>query len=390
VPEPRVAIAYDCFFPTNGGGGERVYRRIAEEFAERGSHVTYVTRSQWATDAAPRTSFDIAGVWRGEIYDDRGTRTSTSALAFAFALFRHFLRHRGEYDLVVVAALPVLNVFAVRIALLGRQTRIVVDWLEVWSWRKWRHYAGALKGTVAAVLQWVALQSDDLLTVNSDFTRARVRRYRRRADPIVLGLLDLVGVDPAAAIDAPSEPTLLFVGRHIPDKRLDALPGAMVEARKRLPNLTARVVGTGPETQRVRQLAVNEGLSGAVSFLGRVDEETLRRLFAESSALVNPSAREGFGLVVAEAAAAATPSVVVSGEDNAATELIVPGVNGFVAADASAPALAAAIVAAVTGGAELRRSTIAWFRREREQRSIHHSVDELLRRYEASRARSND
>ena len=47
--------------------------------------------------------------------------------------------------------------------------------------------------------------------------------------------------------------------------------------------------------------------------------------------LVNPSAREGFGLVVAEAAADGTPSVVVAGEDNAAAELVIDGVNGFVA-----------------------------------------------------------
>ncbi len=43
------------------------------------------------------------------------------------------------------------------------------------------------------------------------------------------------------------------------------------------------------------------------------------------------SRREGYGLVVVEAAARATPSVVVAGEDNAATELIEEGVNGTIA-----------------------------------------------------------
>ena len=44
-----------------------------------------------------------------------------------------------------------------------------------------------------------------------------------------------------------------------------------------------------------------------------------------------PSRREGYGLVVVEACAAGTPSVVVADPDNAATELIEEGVNGFVA-----------------------------------------------------------
>ena len=59
--------------------------------------------------------------------------------------------------------------------------------------------------------------------------------------------------------------------------------------------------------------------------------------------MVLPSRREGYGLVVIEAAARGTPSVVVEGPDNAAVELIEEGVNGVVAASASAEDLAAAI-----------------------------------------------
>ena len=57
-----------------------------------------------------------------------------------------------------------------------------------------------------------------------------------------------------------------------------------------------------------------------------------------------PSRREGYGLVVVEACAAGTPSVVVADPDNAATELIEEGVNGFVAPSASPEDLAAAIL----------------------------------------------
>ncbi len=60
-------------------------------------------------------------------------------------------------------------------------------------------------------------------------------------------------------------------------------------------------------------------------------------------------------MVVIEAAAAGTPSVVVRDEDNAATELIEEGVNGFVAPSASPEDLAARSLARSTGGIELRR-----------------------------------
>lgn len=389
---PRVAIAYDCLFPVNTGGGERVYRRIAELLRDRGSRVAYLTRGQWATDAAPRAPFDIVSVWRGEIYDRGGVRTTRSAVGYAFGLFRHFARHRRDYDLVIVAALPVLNVFAVRAALLGRPTVLAVDWLEVWPARKWRAYAGALTGTVAAILQWFGVRIGDLQTVNSGFTRARLERARRGSDPVVLGLLDLAGppragLDPQVAPNLPHDPYVVFIGRHIADKRLDALPPALAVARREIPRLRALVVGTGPETERALVAAQRAGVADAVEFLGRVDDTELERLLAQAAALVNPSKREGFGLVVAEAAAAGVPSVVVAGEDNAAAELIVDGVNGFVARDATPAELGRAISAVVAGGDALHRSTAEWFVVRRERTNLAASVDAILARYEAIRAR---
>jgi glycosyltransferase involved in cell wall biosynthesis len=106
-----------------------------------------------------------------------------------------------------------------------------------------------------------------------------------------------------------------------------------------------------------------------------------------AAVLVNPSRREGFGLVVAEAAARGTPSVVVAGEDNASVELVHDGVNGFVAPSVAPADLGAAIVRALDAGETLRASTRDWFAGARETENLGRSVDELLARYEASRAR---
>lgn len=380
MAEPRVAIAYDCLYPVQHGGGERVYRRMAELFVDRGSSVTYVTRADWPADAPPSAPFDLVSVWRGEIYDSTGKRTTSSAAAFAYGLFRHFLRHRRQYDVVIVAALPVLNVFAVRLALLGSRSALVVDWLEVWPARKWRSYAGALTGTIAWLLQRMAVGIGDTLTVNSSFTADRLRRYRRRATPIVLGLVDLIGPDPDATTSPPAPPVALFVGRHIADKRLDALPAALRFARTRLPELRLRVVGSGPETSVLRAAAEAAGVSDAVELLGRVEDETLRELFRSASVLVNPSEREGFGLVVAEAASVGTPSVVVAGPDNAAAELVRDGVNGEVAATVDGPVLGAALARVIEAGRPLRETTLEWFRTERIEHGLARSVDEIRAR----------
>ncbi len=66
--------------------------------------------------------------------------------------------------------------------------------------------------------------------------------------------------------------------------------------------------------------------------------------------MVLPSRREGYGMIVVEAAACGTPSVVVREPDNAAVELIEEGVNGVIAASAEPAALAQAIVAVIESG----------------------------------------
>ena len=288
MAEPRVAIAYDCLFPINSGGGERVYRRMAELLTERGSEVDYVTRAQW-DGPAPETRFSVVPVWRGAIYDTAGTRTPVSAVKFALALFRHFRARRGEYDLVIVSALPVLNVFAVQLALAGSRTFVVSDWLEVWGWRQWRDYSGAFMGTVASVLQYLAIRLGDLHTANSNFTGARIRRYRRGAAPVTLGLVDLVGAASDVTTDRGDEPYLIFVGRHIADKRLIDLLPALREARTQISDLRLVVVGFGPETAAVAARVIELGLDDVVTLVGRVSDAELHTLLAGARALVNPA-----------------------------------------------------------------------------------------------------
>lgn len=379
----RAAIVYDCLFPINRGGGERVYRRMAELLVDRGLRVDYLTREQWRPGKTPDATFEILPVWKGDIYDEQGTRTTNSAVRFAIGVYRHFRTHRHDYDLVIASALPLLTLLATRLALFGGKTRVVADWLEVWDRAKWWSYAGPLTGTVAWALQAIGLRSAHGHTVNSRFTARRMLRLNRRADPLVLGLLDLIDaereVHPAA-----DPPYALFVGRHIPDKRVTAIPAALRVARAQIPELRAVIAGDGPETPLLIDEVRQTGLIDAIDVVGKVGDVELDRLYAGATVLINPSAREGFGLVVAEAAMRGVPSVVVAGDDNAAAELIEEGVNGFVTASTDPQLLGDAIVSVASAGDEIRRATRAWFDRERGSARLRASIDELLRRYRNS------
>jgi glycosyltransferase involved in cell wall biosynthesis len=92
-------------------------------------------------------------------------------------------------------------------------------------------------------------------------------------------------------------------------------------------------------------------------------------------------------MVVVEAAARGTPSIVVAAEDNAATELIEEGVNGFIAPDAQAATIAEAIVRIHRAGIELRRSTCEWFARNARRLSLEGSLETVLAAYRGPMAR---
>ncbi|MFX5668732.1 hypothetical protein ABTE14_20945, partial [Acinetobacter baumannii] len=63
-----------------------------------------------------------------------------------------------------MSGLPIFNVFAARLALLGTRTRLVVDYLEVWHRRQWVEYSGALTGNIAWLLQRAAIAVTPLAT----------------------------------------------------------------------------------------------------------------------------------------------------------------------------------------------------------------------------------
>ncbi|WP_448629940.1 glycosyltransferase family 4 protein [Cellulomonas soli] len=380
----RVAVAFDCFYPLSTGGGERQYRLFAETFVGEGAQVDYLTRRQWSGPAPVLDGVDVVAVsGPSELYDEHGGRRLLPAVRYAAGLFSHLVRARRRYDVLVVSALPVLNVFAARLALLGTRTRICADFLEVWRPEQWVEYSGPVVGRVACALQGLAVRVSPWVSCHSQMNARRLVAAGARRPPVVSpGLIHQVPEqDPGLEQRQPA--TVLYVGRHIPDKQVEVLPAAVAWARERVPGLRAVVLGEGQTTTRVAAEVARWGLQEVVDLPGFVSQERLDALLRDAAVLVNPSRREGYGLVVVEACATGTPVVLVDGVDNASVELVEEGVNGFVAAGVEPEVLGAAIVAAVEGGTALRASTRAWFEAVAPQRTVRVAATALLDRLRA-------
>ncbi|MFB7946235.1 glycosyltransferase family 4 protein [Kitasatospora phosalacinea] len=99
-------------------------------------------------------------------------------------------------------------------------------------------------------------------------------------------------------------PTVAFLGRLSPVKQVDHVLTAFALLRRRMPQARLWIVGDGPERARLERLAP----PGTV-FHGRVPTARRDELLARAHVLVATSIREGWALVVDEAAAMGTPTI---------------------------------------------------------------------------------
>lgn len=117
---------------------------------------------------------------------------------------------------------------------------------------------------------------------------------------------------------------LLHVGRLAPEKNVELALRAHALLSRARPDCRLVVAGDGPLRARL------ERRYPAVRFLGTLRGEALSRCYASADAFLFPSLSDTFGNVTLEAMASGLP--VLAFNTAAAADLIVPRVNGFLAA----------------------------------------------------------
>ena len=383
----RICLVYDCLFPYTVGGAERWYRNLGERLAAEGHEVTYLTLRQWAREEraeVPGVRVVTAGP-RMELYADAGRRRIAPPLVFGAGVLWHLLRHGGRYDVVHTASFPYFSLLAAALVRPLRRFRLVVDWHELWSRDYWREYLGRVGGRIGNAVQALCVRVPQRAFCFSRLHACRLREAGVNGELTVLEGEYAGPLEPREPV--PAEPVIVFAGRHIPEKRVPALVPALALVRERIPGLRGEVFGDGPEREAVLRARDEAGLEDVLEVPGFVDAERVERALAHALCMVLPSRREGYGMVVVEAAALGTPSVVVADPDNAATDLVSEGENGYIAASASPEDLASAIERVHAEGQALRDRTAAWFGANARRLSMESSLEQVLESYTSASAR---
>jgi glycosyltransferase involved in cell wall biosynthesis len=385
----RVCIVYDCLFPYTVGGAERWYRNLAERLAAAGHDVTYLTLRQWDRHTRPdideRVRVVVAGPRMG-LYTTGGRRRMLPPLVFGLGVLMHLLRYGGRYDVVHSDSFPYFSLLAAGLARPLRRFGLVVDWFEVWSGHYWREYLGRVGGAIGSMVQKACARVPQRAFCFSQLHAARLREEGLRGEITLLTGLYRGSLKAPAPVRA--KPLVVYAGRMIPEKRVPAGVAAVAAAAARIAGLEGIFFGDGPDRQAVLEAIRSAGAQAGMRAPGFASAEDVESAMRQALCMLLPSRREGYGMVVVEAASMGTPSIVVAAEDNAATELIEEGVNGFVAAGPDADVIADAIVRVNDQGMALRERTAAWFADNASRLSLESSLEAVLESYAQPSARA--
>ncbi len=298
-----------------GGGSEVYVENIATALATGGHSVTIL--------CAAHANGPADEVLDGVHFARRGSKLGVYPRAF----LEQLLHRLGPFDVVV----DVQNGIPFASTLAGR-TPVVVLVHHVHR-EQWPVVYGPVRSRVGWFLEsrlaprlyrrcrYVAVsQATRRELVELGVSAGRIHVVHNGAERPVL--------DPAPA----DHPRILVLGRLVPHKRVEHVLAAAAELRADHPTLRVSVVGDGWWAPELAADAARLGVSDLVEFAGFADEATKHAELSRAWVLALPSLKEGWGLVVMEAAGYAVPSVGYAAAGGVA-ESVVDGVTGLLADD---------------------------------------------------------
>ena len=220
----------------------------------------------------------------------------------------------------------------------------------------WGSYSLLVHGNdfLAAQKRWhrpffnYLLRQGNPLIANSRATAVHLQKMTGQKAVVVYPGTDPDRFSPTHRSRNNPTPTLLTIGRLVPRKGIDtmlqALPIILQETA-----VTYQIGGSGPDRERLENLAHELGVAQAVQFLGRIPEEALPQTYANADLFVMPNREiqeagslEGFGIVFLEANASGLP--VIAGNSGGAGEAVQNGQTGLLIRPDSAEELATAVL----------------------------------------------
>lgn len=241
-------------------------------------------------------------------------------------LLSAWLIKKNKYDLITVQDAYYLGLLGL---VLARIYGCALE-LQVHGWEKF-------KGLRKRLAKFVLPRADAVRTVSERFKEQLSGEFGVRREAITVVPIYTAVKLRRPASSRPGRTVFLTVSRLVEIKNIPLQIAALKRLLKRGLDLELRIVGSGPEEARLRVLAA--GREDRIKFSGWVQE--LDQIYSGADVFLLSSDREGWGLVVVEAASYGLP--VIMTDVGCAGEIVVNQENGLVVPVGDEKALAAAM-----------------------------------------------
>jgi glycosyltransferase involved in cell wall biosynthesis len=301
----------------DAGGSEIYVERIARGLAMNGHPVTLCTASYAGAAAEELADGGIRVVRAGDRFSVYGK---------AAALYRGGKLGRPDVILEVQNGVPYLS------RLWARDTRHVVLVHHLHR-AQWHMIFGPIRARIGwwveSILAPRVNRNLPYLTISRASKHELAEIGVRRTDITVA----YSGTDSAdkAPVARTLHPSLVVLGRLVPHKRVEIAIDTVATLSTEFPDIELVVVGEGWWHERLSEYARAAGVSGRVRITGFLPENEKQELLARSWVSLLPSAKEGWGLVIAEAGLQETPTIAFA-DAGGVTESVIHGRTGLLVA----------------------------------------------------------
>jgi glycosyltransferase involved in cell wall biosynthesis len=189
-----------------------------------------------------------------------------------------------------------------------------------YAWDQSEHYLQGFKGIIAKLFisylrKWDlrSVSNVDFFIANSHHITEKIKRIYKREAAVIYPPVDIDKFE----VGNKQEDYYLTASRMVPYKKLDLV----VDAFNQMPDKKLVVIGSGPEKEKIKSLAVSN-----IEIVGHQDRESLKSFMQKAKAFVF-AAEEDFGIIVVEAMACGTPVIALN--KGGAMESVINGTTGI-------------------------------------------------------------
>jgi glycosyltransferase involved in cell wall biosynthesis len=223
-------------------------------------------------------------------------------------VYRHYKKHLKNWPDIVIDecnTVPFFSSFYVK-----NPSVMMVHQLarEIWFYQMPKPIA-IIGFLIEPIYLWL-LRKNNVITVSSSSKRDLLR-YGFQENKINI-ISEGIAITPANNLDELSkfsDPTLLYLGSIREMKRPIDIIFAFHLAKLKIKNLKLIIAGSGGGPYFKKFISLLNRNPKDIQYLGRVNEKQKLDLLKKSSLIVATSVKEGWGLIITEAASQGTPAV---------------------------------------------------------------------------------